>query len=161
MSVLDMVGDNNNFCIYNLWSKEKKQTEKMIGATTAIKRKSPPEPLRWLHERGLLIGRTLDYGCGRDVWYGMDGYDPYWKPITIVGKYDTITCLYVLNVVNEDDEPGIMNNIKSHLAGKAYIAVRRDIPVQGKEGRGVRQRYCNLNLPIIDLSRYRAIYELA
>ncbi len=133
------------------------------GAMTAIKRKTPPEPLRWLYERGLILGKALDYGCGRSTWYNMDGYDPHWKPVTITNKYDTITCLYVLNVVNERDEELIIQDIKRHLKknGKAYVAVRRNVPKEGKLGRGVWQRYCNLSVPILDENRDRVIYRLA
>ena len=46
----------------------------------------------------------LDFGCGRGTdaaTYGMDAYDPYWRPEKPTGPYDTIVCIYVLNVVSQ------------------------------------------------------------
>ena len=51
------------------------------GASTAIARKTPPQPLVWLYRKGLIRGDALDYGSGRGRWYGMDAYDPYWRPV--------------------------------------------------------------------------------
>ena len=132
------------------------------GATTAIKRKSPPEPLRWLYTRKLIRGRSLDYGSGRDCWYKMECYDPHWQPRRPVGKFDTITCVYVLNVVTEPTQKKILAEIKSLLSpgGTAYFAVRRDLPRTGRSGRGVYQRYVLLGLPSIRRTSGHEIYVL-
>lgn len=132
------------------------------GGNTAISRKSPPEPLQWLVDRGLIRGRSLDYGSGRSCWFGMDCYDPEWRPTPPTGKYNTITCIYVLNVVDRSTQDDILHDIHRLLAPKgiAYFAVRRDIPVSGAAGRGTFQRYVVLDLPILHENRTRAIYAM-
>lgn len=128
-------------------------------ARTAIVRKAPPLPLRWLHAQGLLVGRRrLDYGCGRRTWYGMAGYDPYWKPGSMfvvdddgdieyrqpcdkIGYYTTTVCCYVLNVVEPVLVPAIISHMRWWTSGWIYIAVRRDLPEDGTPQKGYRQRY--------------------
>jgi hypothetical protein len=59
--------------------------------------------MRFLNSLGLLRGKMLDYGCGRGFdaeYYGMDKYDPHYAPEFPKIKFDTITCNYVLNVVD-------------------------------------------------------------
>ena len=103
---------------------------------TAITRKKPSLRTRWLVKNDLIKGRVLDYGCGR----GKDAetlkcekYDPSWSPKLPKGKFDTIICVYVLNVVLEKMEKKILKDIKNRLkkGGKAYFAVRRDNFVRG------------------------------
>lgn len=132
------------------------------GSSTAIVRKSPPAPLSWLKSRGLIRGRALDYGCGRNTWYGMHGYDPYWRPNRITGQFDTIVCNYVLNVVPEKTQRDILHRIRGLLApgGSAYISVRRDLPRTGAVGRGTFQRYVTLRLPSVRKTTGYEIYLL-
>ena len=92
---------------------------------TAKGRKSVSRPMRMLNEMGLLVGRMLDYGCGRGFdadHFGMDSFDPYYKNVSLVGKYDTITCNYVLNVI-EGDLVEILSRLRSLLVdgGTCYI----------------------------------------
>jgi ATP adenylyltransferase len=126
---------------------------------TAIKRNKPSSVVSALRESGLILGRVLDYGCGRgdDVSYlkankyNVSGYDPHWSPTDISGEvYDTILCTYVLNVLSEEESETLIGNIKKHLApnGKAYLSVRRDIKKDGKTSRGF-QRNVTLNFPVI------------
>lgn len=105
---------------------------------TAISRKTMSVPMRRLRKDGLLKGEILDYGCGRgkDVetlkreGFTAHGYDPTWAPNDNY-KYlhDTVTCNYVLNVVNETTQRDILTKIGYALRdeGTAYITVRRDI----------------------------------
>lgn len=103
---------------------------------TAVARKKPSAPLRYLSEHNLLVGDCLDYGSGRGFdadYYGMDKYDPYkaeWSNILLgtYKRYDTIVCSYVLNVVPMEVEYEILDNIQCLLKGDgtAYISVRRD-----------------------------------
>jgi len=134
---------------------------KVSGYQTAISRKIPPEPLSMLKDQGLIIGKALDYGSGRGCWFGMDCYDPYWKPERPKAKYDTIVCNYVLNVVKESEQVAIIQDITDLLidGGKAYFTVRRDIPETGQQGRGTIQRYVTLHFKSISKNATREIYE--
>jgi len=123
---------------------------------TAITRKRVSTPCNWLSKKELLKGRCLDYGCGKGKdadTLGMEKYDPYHFPQLPTGKFDTITCIYVLNVVQERERSEILRNISKYLAvgGKAYLAVRRDIKKEGYTKRLTWQE--NVILP------YRVVYE--
>ncbi|MCY7349643.1 MAG: HIT domain-containing protein [Cytophagaceae bacterium] len=108
---------------------------------TAKQRDTPSLPVRILHERKLLLGRVLDYGCGfgRDVQFlrakGFDasGYDPHYFPDFPTGTFDTIVCFYVLNVLFPDEQTRLLMNISRLLkpTGRAYFSVRRDIQRDG------------------------------
>ena len=137
---------------------------------TAISRKTPRKPMRILDEKGLLKGDLLDFGCGRgfDVeHFGMDGYDPHYSPEYPTKTYDTITCNYVLNVVEEDVAHEIIDSLSKLLNkdGRAYITVRRDIEKNlGKEGytsKGTYQRNVELPFPKLKETSAFCIYILA
>ncbi len=124
--------------------------------------------MRWLSSRNFLKGKCLDFGGGRGfdaVYYNMYHWDPYWLTSTYPkGLYDTITCTYVLNVVEPYIKMHILNDVHALLTegGTAYFTVRRDIPKSGKAGRKCIQRYVILNQPYIcirEISSY-AIYKL-
>ena len=132
----------------------------MPASTTAIARSKPSAPIRHLHQAGLLVGRCLDYGCGRGMdadTYGMEGYDPTWRPREPSGRFDTITCTYVLNVVDEAAQEAILAAVRGLLApgGAAYISVRRDLPREGMQGRGCWQRYVTLDAPTLSAGKGR------
>lgn len=135
--------------------------------STAIYRKKPSLPARWLASKHFLKGNCLDFGSGRGKdaeFYSMTKYDLFWQPqLPTRFKFDTITCTYVLNVVNENEQKNILQTISSLLKknGTAYITVRRDIPINGKQGRNCRQRYVILSklMCIRNISSY-AIYKL-
>ena len=121
---------------------------------TAISRKCPSKPMKNLEKYDLLKGKLLDFGCGRGFdanHYDMDRYDPHYAPEKPKGKYDTITCNYVLNVVEEDHLQGIVDSILKHLKkkGTAYLSVRRDIKNEGYTSKGTYQRNVKLELPIL------------
>ena len=120
---------------------------------TAIKRNKPSAPMRWLQRNSLLVGRTLDFGCGRGMdasTYDLEAYDPYWRPEMPTGLFDTIVCIYVLNVVTILQSGGIIEQIKEKLepGGKAYFAVRRDLK-RARKGRGCIQRRVMLAFPSV------------
>ena len=99
---------------------------------TAIQRNKLSVPMRYLSENDLLVGRVLDYGCGKGYdaqELDLESYDPYWQTEMPKGKFDTITCNYVLNVVSESIQEEIIKDIRCRLkkAGRAYISVRSDI----------------------------------
>jgi diadenosine tetraphosphate (Ap4A) HIT family hydrolase len=133
---------------------------------TAKQRDTPSLPIRMLHERKLLHGRVLDYGCGfgQDVRFlqakGFDahGYDPHHAPDWPAGTFDTIVCFYVLNVLFPDEQTDVLLNVSRLLkpSGRAYFAVRRDISRDGfrthqLHGKPVYQ--CNVVLPFISIYR--------
>ena len=104
---------------------------------TAIRRKSISRPMSYLHSMGLLKGRVLDYGCGHgedverlaDLGVNIHSYDPHLQPDMTRGRFNTITCNYVLNVIDEHERLTVLAHIRSLLRkdGVAYITVRRDI----------------------------------
>jgi ATP adenylyltransferase len=135
------------------------------GASTAIKRARPSGPARSLAEQSLLRGRCLDYGCGRGKdadTFNMERFDPHWAPQPPTGKFDTILCTYVLNVVPPQDVPNILRTIQDLLApgGRAYLTVRRDLGGQDKKGRGTTQRHVELDLPVLQKRQGYCTYEL-
>lgn len=99
---------------------------------TAIVRKKPSLPSKFLFDSGMVIGKCLDYGCGRGFdkdFYGIDGYDPYWFPNIPKTKFDTIICNFVLNVVEKKEQEDIIKKVRNLLNknGRAFFTVRRDI----------------------------------
>ena len=135
------------------------------GHKTARSRKRPSVPVRWLAQRHLLVGRLLDFGCGRGTdadAFDMARYDPFWSPQKPEGVYDTIVCVYVLNVVSEASQKEALNDIRALLAdgGRAYVVVRRDLPREGRKGRGVRQRFVVLDAPLVRETARYAVYEV-
>jgi 2-polyprenyl-3-methyl-5-hydroxy-6-metoxy-1,4-benzoquinol methylase len=116
---------------------------------TAIARKSMSVPARFLQRQCCLEAPILDYGCGRGKdaeELGCDRYDPFYAPDKPAGKYQTVLCTYVLNVVAEAEARSILADIQKLLTrnGRAYLTVRRDL----KEWRGL-QRRVELDLPVL------------
>jgi diadenosine tetraphosphate (Ap4A) HIT family hydrolase len=141
---------------------------------TAIDRVKLSSPVQFLLDRDLLTGRILDFGCGmgNDVnllhQQGLDitGYDPYYAPTYPVGKFETIVCCYVLNVLMLEEQADVLMSV-AHLlkpGGKAYYAVRRDLKKEGFREHYVhkQQTYqCTVKLPFksVWLSDYCEVYE--
>lgn len=119
---------------------------------TAISRSKLSAPVKRLMDKGLLAGRVLDYGCGRGQdadKVGAEKFDPHFFPQKPQGKFDVITCNYVLNVVEPGGEKAILKDIRKRLkpGGVAYITVRRDVKKDGFTKSGTYQRNVELNLP--------------
>ncbi len=108
---------------------------------TAKEREKISFPTKWLLRNQLIRGRVLDFGCGlgadvkglREVGFEVEGYDPYYKPEATEGYFNTIICQYVVNVLEEEHQEGIILEMTSKLApgGSAFITVRRDVRYQG------------------------------
>ena len=119
----------------------------------ACKREQLSRTAQILSDRKLIAGRVLDYGCG----FGFDadqlgwvGYDPYYRQIKPVGKFDTVVCNHVVNVLLRKTRLQLYKEIRELLSehGVAYISVPRNVPVNGKDGLRRRiQNYVVTNLP--------------
>lgn len=131
---------------------------------TTKERKELSFPARYLHSKGLLKGRILDFGCGlgddvrflRDYGYDVIGYDPKYAPEIPLGKFDTILCFYVLNVLLPEEQAHTLMAISELLdiSGRAFFSVRRDI---AKDGFRIHVKHrvevyqCNVHLPFTSL----------
>lgn len=141
---------------------------------TVKERRGPSFPVKYLLQCGLIQGTVLDFGCGtgidvaflRDKGFTVSGYDPYYAPDYPQGKFDTILCLYVLNVLLPEEQAVVLMAVSELLkpTGRAYFAVRRDIKHSGfrthvKHGVPVYQ--CNVVLPYRSILRvsHCEIYE--
>lgn len=151
-----------------------KSSQNQYSHLTAIDRTYLSFPARFLLERNLIQGRVLDFGCG----FGNDvkllekrkldiiGYDPYYYPESPGGKFSTILCLYVLNVLFPEEQARVLMEV-SHLlepGGKAYYAVRRDLKREGFREHYVHKKptyQCFVKLPFrsIHLDESCEIYE--
>lgn len=137
-------------------------------AGTAISRTKPSAPMAWLKQNKHLKGKVLDYGCGRGFdakKYKLAGWDPNYANWEIKDKYDTITCIYVLNVVSPEEQAQVIDRVWDHLAwgGIAYFAVRRDLKKPEVKTRWTTQRDVRLDLPaelVLERKGSFAIYAL-
>ncbi len=141
---------------------------------TVENRQKSSFPTRHLHQNGYLEGRILDFGCGlgKDVeflqqkGYEVEGYDPYYFAEFPKGKFDTIICHYVLNVLMPEEQAGVLMEVSELLkpTGTAYFTVRRDIKKSGfryhpKQRCDVYQCNVKLNQKSILLAEHCEIYE--
>jgi len=129
---------------------------------TAIARKTLSVPARRLREANLVKGRVLDYGCGKGQdakGLRCDKYDPHYAPSKPRGKYDTILCSYVLNVLDTPERAKVLADIRKLLkkGGRAYITVRRD----ASHFRGLTwQHLVELDLPVVWQTNSYCVYKM-
>lgn len=143
------------------------RARELKSAKTARARRSLSAPAEYLLEHDLLAGRILDFGCGRgDLVKFLDGdieqYDPNWHPKKPRGKFDVVTCIYVLNVLRPVPRRTALAEAKAYVrrGGKLYVAVRRDIERDGERKWGTEQYNVKLNLPsLMKRSGNFEIYE--
>jgi diadenosine tetraphosphate (Ap4A) HIT family hydrolase len=127
---------------------------------TAKERNSISFPAKILLQQNLIKGKVLDFGCGfgSDVdflskrYIDIVGFDPYYFKEYPTEKYDTILCFYVLNVLHQEEQAGVLMQISNLLKpnGKAYFAVRRDLVSEGYRMHKIHQKLtyqCNVLLP--------------
>lgn len=139
---------------------------------TAIKRNDLSMPVRFLLQHDLLNGRILDFGCGfgydtdelKKRGYDIIGYDYYYRTKYPEGKFDTIFCVYVLNVLEPYAQAEVMMNVSNLLSpkGTAYFAVRRDLKEEGFRLHAIYREYtyqCNVRLPFLSID-CNSSYEL-
>jgi len=141
---------------------------------TAKDRKYPSFPTNYLFQRGMIHGKVLDFGCGTgtDVAFlnsqnvDVSGYDPFYAPQYPDGRFDTILCHYVLNVLLPEEQVQVLMAVSELLrpTGRAYFTVRRDIKKAGyrnhiKFNQQVYQ--CNVILPLESITRaeHCEVYE--
>ena len=134
---------------------------------TAISRRTLSSPAKFLSANGLIKGRVLDFGCGKGKdceELEIEGYDPHYRPQKPIGKFDTIICTYVLNVIeDETDRAAILDEISSLLndGGASYLSVRNDKKnLRGHTRRGTWQGYIDLDLPILKKTSSFVMYKL-
>jgi diadenosine tetraphosphate (Ap4A) HIT family hydrolase len=141
---------------------------------TVKERQWPSYPTKQLLNNKLLEGKVLDFGCGTGIdvaflkgeKFDITGYDPYYVSDYPTGKFDTIICNYVLNVLLPEEQAHVLMAVSELLksSGRAYFTVRRDITQSGfrthsKNGNKVYQ--CNVLLPYKSIltSEHCEIYE--
>jgi hypothetical protein len=133
-------------------------TETIVGNShkTAMSRNKPSAPMVRLKAAGRLVGRVLDYGCGKGYdasHFGTHYYDPHFAPVMPHGTFDTITCNFVLNVVEcPEAREAIVQDVLSRLndGGRAYFTVRTDKKrLNGYTSTGSWQGHIVLNMPIV------------
>ena len=139
---------------------------------TAITRTVASRPCIWLAKEGRLLGRTLDYGCGRGKdadRFKLEKYDPHYASELPEGKFNTIVCTYILNCVEAFERARIVSRIKKLLKpnGRAYFTVRRDVrktPGAQVKSCGTIQYWVELPEPLFISIRYLPsqyeIYEM-
>jgi len=133
---------------------------------TAKKRDKLSYPAKILLNKNLLKGEVLDFGCGfgtdvdfiRSKGISIDAYDKYYFPDYPQKKYDTIICLYVLNVLQPLDQSIVLIQLSQLIkpTGKVYFAVRRDVKYEGFRTHKIYQEktyQCNVTL------NYKSIFE--
>jgi diadenosine tetraphosphate (Ap4A) HIT family hydrolase len=127
---------------------------------TAIRRTAISAPTRYLVQHNLLTGRILDFGCGfgadtdllKEKGLDITGYDNYYRRSYPTGKFDTIICNYVLNVLEPYDQAEVLMEVSALLkpGGKAFFAVRRDLTQDGFRLHAIHKEYtyqCTVRLP--------------
>ena len=107
-------------------------------------------PTKMLLEKGLLRGKILDFGCGlgkdvellKEKGFDIVGYDPHYFPQLPTGKFDTILCFYVLNVLLPLEQAEVLMDVSYYLkeTGTAFFSVRRDIAKDGFRTHFIHQK---------------------
>lgn len=130
---------------------------------TAIHRRGPSAPLRFLERTGYIQGCTIDWGCGRgaDVDYLREhhtdfvaAYDPHYSPElpNPAARFKTILCTYVLNTIpNYHDRCVIIEEALEYLTpgGWLLVTVRaRQSDLNGWTERGTWQGYVGDQLEV-------------
>lgn len=118
--------------------------------------------MQYLAKNVLLNGRVLDYGCGQGFdaqYYGLEKYDPHFAKDMPQGYFDTITCNYVLNVIQDDQVVvSVLDSILAKLVpgGVAYISVRADVKRDGPTSKGFQRSIYLEQFTAFDLKLIRS-----
>lgn len=132
----------------------------------AVHRNSVSSGAAWLVNHNLVQGRVLDYGCGFGFdadHFGWQGFDPYYRQQPPQGKFDTILCNHVLNMLTRASRHSALNQIQDLLTetGVTWLIVPRNIPRIGKLAVRKRiQNYVVLSLPSAYADEALEIYRM-
>ena len=118
---------------------------------TAIKRNTFSSPVRLAVEQGLIHkgDKVLDFGCGRGddverlISMGVNavGFDPYYRN-TGFDHTNIVSCCFVINVIEEEDERVEVLKFVWELAiASLIISVRTDNKPSGLTSIGTYQKY--------------------
>jgi 2-polyprenyl-3-methyl-5-hydroxy-6-metoxy-1,4-benzoquinol methylase len=138
---------------------------------TALTRKKMSQPMAFLVDNDFFKARRneiLDYGCGKGFDANVmqfEKYDPFYFPQDLTGKaFKIITCNFVLNVIEDEDERAfVLLRIQHFLeeGGVAYITVRGDKKkLNGTTSKGTWQGLIELNLPVEKKTASWVMYRL-
>lgn len=133
---------------------------------TAKERDKLSFPAKLLLNKKFLVGDVLDFGCGfgKDVellkikGINIVGYDKHYSPEFPTKRFDTIICLYVLNVLLPEEQAKVLIELSQLVkpTGKVFIAVRRDLQYEGFRTHKLHQKktyQCNVVL------NYKSIFK--
>jgi len=136
------------------------KNQNLYAHLTAKERTKLSFPARILFERKLLKGNVLDFGCGfggdvnalKKNGIEIEGFDKHYFPDFPTKKFDTIICIYVLNVLFPEEQGLVLLQISRLLKpeGRAYFAVRRDLKNEGFRIHKIHKKptyQCNVKLP--------------
>jgi hypothetical protein len=132
----------------------------------AIRRATVSKTARFLVEHRLLRGRILDYGCGFGLdadQFGWEAFDPHYRQKLPGGRFDTIVCNHVANMLTRQSRQKLFQAVQALLTaqGRAYISVSRKIPKTGKLAPRKRiQNYVVLTLSSVFRDDELEIYRL-
>ena len=120
--------------------------------------------MRYLKEQLELVGDILDYGCGRGndaVLLHLDHYDPHYFPDQPERLYDVITCIYVLNVLDDKDYASVISSMRKLLKPKGvmFVVVRRDV-TDGYTKKGTYQHNVYLEEEIFHEVPHYCMYRI-
>lgn len=94
----------------------------------------------------------------------MDSYDPHYQPVMPDGRFDTVTCNFVLNVIaSAGERDRVLRDIHKRLApgGTTYITVRNDKKALcGTTSKGTWQGLITLSLLVVAKTAGFVIYRL-
>ena len=128
--------------------------------------------MKYLEKSGLIRSPVLDFGSGhgedakwlRSKGYQVREYDPNFDGVSEMpdGKYNTVLCTYVLNVLPKNQEAKIVKQVMARLRpnGDAFFAVRGDVKKAGKTNRGY-QRPVKMNAEIVAKPSGSPIFALS
>lgn len=153
-------------------SNPSRASEPVGRGGTALVRRGPSAPVRYLHEQGLLRSPILDFGSGygadaewlEEQGYRVKEYDPAFEGVDRMpgGRFATVLVTYVVNVLPAAKERKLLAQIRKATApgGVAFVAVRTDVKRAGPTTRGY-QRPVELDAPhVVGAPSSSRIYAL-